>query len=52
VPLNAVVYEEEDSWARLMVRIDETLESARVIEECLDKMPTGPVRVRVPEVAG
>ena len=51
VPLNAVVYEEEDSWARLMVRIDETLESARVIRECLDKMPTGPVRVRVPEVA-
>jgi len=51
VPLNAVVYYEEDSWARLMVRVDETLESIRVVEECLDKMPTGPVRVRVPEVA-
>jgi len=51
VPLNIVVYEEEGSWARLMVRLDETLESARVIEGCLGKMPTGLIRVRVPEVA-
>jgi len=45
------VYDEEDSWARLMVRWDETLESIRVIEECLNRMPTGPIRVRVPEAA-
>jgi len=51
VPLNVVVYDEEDSWARLMVRWDETLESIRVIEECLNRMPTGPIRVRVPEAA-
>jgi len=51
VPLNVVVYDEEDTWARLMVRWDETLESIRVIEECLNRMPTGPIRVRVPEAA-
>ncbi len=51
VPFNVVVYEEEDSWARLMVRVDETLESIRIVEECLNKMPSGPVKVPIPEVA-
>ena len=51
VPLNVVAYEEEDSWARLMVRVDETLESIRIVKECLSKMPPGPVKVPVPEVA-
>jgi len=51
VPLNVVVYEEEDSWARFMVRVDETLESIRIVKECLSKMPPGPVKVPVPEVA-
>jgi len=51
IAFNVIVYDEEDSWARLMVRWDETLESIRIVEECLDKMPTGPIRVRVPMVA-
>lgn len=51
VPINVIVYEEEDSWARLMVRWDETLESIRVVKECLDKIPSGPVKIPVPEVA-
>ncbi|MHC1600722.1 MAG: hydrogenase large subunit [Candidatus Nezhaarchaeales archaeon] len=51
VPYTAVVYDEGDSWARLMVRIDETLESIKIIEQCLDRMPLGPVKVPVPEAA-
>lgn len=51
IPYTAVVYNEGDSWARLMVRIDEVLESIRIIKECLDKMPSGPIRVPVPEAS-
>ena len=49
MPYTTVVYREEDSWARLMVRIDETLESIEIIKTALDKMPSGPFRVPVPE---
>ncbi|MEM4576542.1 MAG: nickel-dependent hydrogenase large subunit [Candidatus Nezhaarchaeales archaeon] len=48
---NVVVYEEGDSWARFMVRLDEIIESIKIIENCLDKMPTGPVKVPVPGAA-
>lgn len=48
---NVIVYEEGDSWARFMVRLDEIVESIKIIENCLDKMPTGPVKVPVPGAA-
>lgn len=48
---NAVVYDDSDVWARFMVRLDELLASIDIINECLDKMPRGPIRVPVPEVA-
>ncbi|MEM0232901.1 MAG: nickel-dependent hydrogenase large subunit [Candidatus Nezhaarchaeales archaeon] len=47
----AVIYNDGDVWARLMVRLDELLASMEVINECLDKMPSGPIRVPVPEAA-
>ncbi len=32
-----------DSWSRLMVRFDEMKQSMRIIEQALDKLPSGPV---------
>jgi len=48
VPFNLVTYDTCDVWARAMVRIDEVLESINIIRECLDKMPNGPIRLRLP----
>jgi Ni,Fe-hydrogenase III large subunit len=43
-----VVYEEGDVWARLMVRVDEVLEAAKLVKQCLRKMPSGQLRARAP----
>lgn len=40
------VYHECDSLARYMVRMDEMLESLRIIEQALDKLPDGPVMAK------
>lgn len=45
---NVVVYKEEDAYAKTMVRVDETLESINMIEDALNKMPSGPVYVKTP----
>jgi len=45
---NVVVYKEEDAHAKTMVRIDEILESINMIEDALNKMPSGPVYVKTP----
>ncbi|MBN1109315.1 MAG: NADH-quinone oxidoreductase subunit D [Methanomassiliicoccales archaeon] len=37
-----------DAWSRYRVRVDEMRESDKIIRQCLDKMPEGPVRVKVP----
>ncbi|MFW5906245.1 MAG: NADH-quinone oxidoreductase subunit D, partial [Desulfobia sp.] len=37
------VYEEGDSMARYMVRMDEIEQSMRIVEQALDKLPEGPV---------
>jgi NADH-quinone oxidoreductase subunit D len=50
VPFNIVTYNEGDSWARLMVRLDEINESIKIIEYALDNLPSGPYRIRVPRV--
>jgi NADH-quinone oxidoreductase subunit D len=45
------VYHEGDSMARYMVRMDEMLQSLRIIEQALDKLPEGPVKAdKVPKV--
>jgi NADH-quinone oxidoreductase subunit C/D len=43
-----------DTWARIMIRFDEMVQSMRIIEQCLDKLPKGPIftqdkRVNMPE---
>ena len=44
------VYDECDSMARYMVRMDEVEQSLRIIEQALDKLPDGPVMGKVPKV--
>lgn len=39
-----------DARARFMVMADECLTSARLVEACCDRMPSGPVRVRLPKI--
>ncbi len=50
IPFNIVTYSEGDSWARLMVRLNEISESINIINYALDNLPSGPYRVRVPRV--
>ena len=47
IPFNVISYKECDTWARLMVRIDEVLESIDIIEYALGNLPEGKIRVRV-----
>ena len=50
IPFNLITRDEGDSWARLMVRLDEVVESINIIDYALDHMPSGPFRVKVPRV--
>ncbi len=42
-----VVYREGDVWARLMVRVEEASEAARLIQSALDTLPGGSLAVRL-----
>jgi len=45
------VYEQGDSMARYMVRMDEIEQSLRIVEQALDKLPEGPVMAeKVPKI--
>lgn len=48
IPFNVITYEDCDSWARLMVRAEEIVESIDIIDYALDHLPSGPYRVKVP----
>jgi formate hydrogenlyase subunit 5 len=50
IPFKLITYNPGDSWARLMVRLDEVVESINIIDYAVDNMPQGPYRVRVPRV--
>lgn len=50
IPFNLITRKEGDSWARLMVRLDEITESINIIDYALDHMPQGPFRIKVPRV--
>lgn len=47
---NVPVYEEGDNYARYKVRMDEMLESLKMVEQCLDMMPEGPHKVEKPKI--
>jgi NADH-quinone oxidoreductase subunit D len=50
IPLKVITRTEGDTYARLMIRLDEVTESINIIEYALDHLPTGPFRVRAPRV--
>jgi len=50
IPFNLVTRDEGDSWARLVLRLDEVTESINIIDYALDHMPSGPFRIKVPRV--
>ncbi|RJS91808.1 NADH-quinone oxidoreductase subunit D [Candidatus Bathyarchaeota archaeon] len=47
-PFQEILYKDGDSWARLMVRLDEVNESIDIILWAIDNIPGGPYRTRVP----
>jgi Ni,Fe-hydrogenase III large subunit len=50
IPFKLVTRSEGDTYARLMVRLDEITESINIIDYSLDHMPQGPYRIKVPRV--
>jgi NADH-quinone oxidoreductase subunit D len=48
---NVIVREGGDCYDRWKCRIDEMRESVRMIEQCLEQMPAGPVQVDIPTIA-
>jgi NADH-quinone oxidoreductase subunit D len=48
IPFNVISYNECDTWARLMVRVDEVLESLDILHYALEHVPEGKMRIRVP----
>jgi NADH-quinone oxidoreductase subunit D len=50
IEFNVITYDDGDSWARFMVRLDEIVESINIIQYALDHLPSGPYRVRVPRI--
>jgi Ni,Fe-hydrogenase III large subunit len=50
IPFKVIIYDEGDSWARLMVRLDEIVESVNIIQYALEHLPSGPYRIRVPRI--
>ncbi len=48
IPFNVITYNNCDSWARLMVRAEEVLESMDILIYALEHLPEGRLRVRVP----
>jgi len=48
IPFKVVTYDTCDVTARILVRIDETLESINIVREAIKKMPSGPIRARLP----
>lgn len=45
-----IIRHEGDSMARFKVRMDEIMESARIIEQLIDNIPEGEICVKVPKV--
>jgi len=48
IPFNALSYDMCDVFSRILVRVDETLEAINIIRYCLDHLPNGPVRIKLP----
>lgn len=49
IPFKEIVYPDGDVWARMNVRMDEVEESLNILDYALDHLPSGPIRVDVPQ---
>ncbi len=47
---NIPTRQEGDSLARYLVRVDEVRESLKIIDQCLNQMPDGPVMAKMPRL--
>jgi Ni,Fe-hydrogenase III large subunit len=47
VPVRIAVHEEGDTWARVLVRVEELLESIRLVRETIQKLPEGPILAEI-----
>lgn len=47
---NIPTREEGDSLARYLMRVDEIKESIRIIDQCLEEMPDGPIMAKLPRL--
>jgi NADH-quinone oxidoreductase subunit D len=45
-----ITHPDGDSFARFWVRVQEIRESARIVDQCLDGLPSGPVMAKVPRI--
>ncbi|MFH1132033.1 MAG: hypothetical protein V1754_11905, partial [Pseudomonadota bacterium] len=43
IPVRICVQKEGDTWARVLVRVDELVESIRLVRETVQSMPDGPI---------
>ena len=50
VDFQVITREEGDVFAKAVVRLLETLESVKIIRQCLKKMPAGPIETEVSEI--
>lgn len=50
VPPRVITKPEGDVWARTLVRLEETLESIRLVRKSLEQMPTGDIMAEVKEI--
>ena len=48
-PRRIAVHQEGDTWARVLVRVEELLESIRLVREALAALPDGPILTEVKE---
>jgi NADH-quinone oxidoreductase subunit D len=49
IDFNVITYKEGDSLARYWVRCDEMRESAKILKQCLEKMPEGDILAHDPK---
>lgn len=49
IDFNVITYNEGDALARYFVRVDEMRESAKILRQCLDKMPQGEIHASDPK---
>ena len=47
VEFDVITQKDGDVWSRLLVRLQEVFESLRIIRQCLDTMPDGPLQLEI-----